>query len=250
LTRMMLSDAQWERVAPLLPGKSGDPGRSGKDNRLFLEAVLWLIRTGSPWRDLPETFGCWNTVFRRFRRWARKDIFERIFAVLSGDPDVEYALIDGTIVRVHQHGTGAKGGTHHQAIGRSRGGLTTKIVALVDALGNLARFVLLPGQRHDSVGVEPLISGGEFDALIADKAFDIDWIRADLNDRGARAVIPPKADRARRISCDFAMYRWRHLVENFFCTLKEFRRIATRYDKTDSSFAAAIHLVGAFLALK
>ena len=250
MTRMMLSDAQWERVAPLLPGKSGDPGRSGKDNRLFLEAVLWLVRTGSPWRDLPETFGCWNTVFRRFRRWARKDIFERIFAVLSGDPDFEYALIDGTIVRVHQHGTGAKGGTHHQAIGRSRGGLTTKIVALVDALGNLARFVLLPGQRHDSVGVEPLISGVEFDALIADKAFDIDWIRADLNDRGALAVIPPKADRARRISCDFAMYRWRHLVENFFCTLKEFRRIATRYDKTDSSFAAAIHLVGAFLALK
>ena len=247
---MMLSDAQWERVAPLLPGKSGDPGRSGKDNRLFLEAVLWLVRTGSPWRDLPETFGGWNTVFRRFRRWARKDIFERIFAVLSGDPDFEYALIDGTIVRVHQHGIGAKGGTHHQAIGRSRGGLTTKIVALVDALGNLARFVLLPGQRHDSVGVEPLISGVEFDALIADKAFDIDWIRADLNDRGALAVIPPKADRARRISCDFAMYRWRHLVENFFCTLKEFRRIATRYDKTDSSFAAAIHLVGAFLALK
>ena len=247
---MMLSDAQWERVAPLLPGKSGDPGRSGKDNRLFLEAVLWLVRTGSPWRDLPETFGCWNTVFRRFRRWARKDIFERIFAVLSGDPDFESALIDGTIVRVHQHGTGAKGGPHHQAIGRSRGGLTTKIVALVDALGNLARFVLLPGQRHDSVGVEPLISGVEFDAVIADKAFDIDWIHADLNDRGALAVIPPKADRARRISCDFAMYRWRHRVENFFCPLKEFRRIATRYDKTDSSFAAAIYLVGAFLALK
>ena len=110
MTRMMLSDAQWERVAPLLPGKSGDPGRSGKDNRLFLEAVLWLVRTGSPWRDLPETFGCWNPVFRRFRRWARKDIFERIFAVLSGDPDFEYALIDGTIVSAHQKASGAKGG--------------------------------------------------------------------------------------------------------------------------------------------
>jgi transposase len=130
--------------------------------------------------------------------------------------------------------------------GRSRGGLT--IVALVDALGNLARFVLLPGQRHDSVA--PLITGVEFGALIADKAFDIDWIRADLDDRGALAVIPPKADRARPIACDFAMYRWRHLVENFFCNIKEFRRIATRYDKTDTSFAAAIHLVGSFLALK
>ncbi len=143
-----------------------------------------------------------------------------------------------------------KRGTCTQAIGRSRGGLTTKIVALVDALGNLARFVLLPGQRHDSVGVAPLITGVEFGALIADKAFDIDWIRADLDDRGALAVIPPKADRARPITCDFAMYRWRHLVENFFCNIKEFRRIATRYDKTDTSFAAAIHLVGSFLTLK
>jgi transposase len=250
LTRMMLSDEQWDRVAPLLPGKMGDPGRSGKDNRLFFEAVLWLVRTGAPWRDLPEVFGCWNSVFRRFRRWARKKVFEPIFTELSGDPDFEYALIDGTIVRVHQHGTGAQGGTKNQAIGRSRGGLTTKIVALVDALGTLARVVLLPGQRHDSVGVEPLITGVEFDALIADKAFDIDWIRAELNERGAMAVSPPKTDRARPIPCDFARYRWRHLVENFFCNLKQFRRIATRYDKTDSSFAAAIYLVGAVMALK
>jgi len=128
--------------------------------------------------------------------------------------------------------------------------LTTKIVALVDALGNLARFVLLPGQRHDSIGVEPLITGVDFEALLADKAFDIDWIRAELDERGALAVIPPKADRARVITCDFAIYKWRHLVENFFCDLKEFRRIATRYDKTDTSFAAMIHLAAAYLAVK
>jgi transposase len=128
--------------------------------------------------------------------------------------------------------------------------LTTKIVALVDALGNLARFVLLPGQRHDSIGVAPLITGVDFDALLADKAFDIDWIRAELDDRGVLAVIPPKADRARYIPCDFAMYKWRHMVENFFCNLKEFRRIATRYDKTDTSYTAMIHLVGACLATK
>src|SRR3954464_10448692 len=103
--------------------------------------------------------------------------------------------LDGTIVRVHQHGTGAKGGTRTQAIGRSRGGLTTKIVALVDALGNLVRFVLLPGQHHESVGVRPLIEGVAFGALLGDKAFDADWLRADLDDRGAVAVIPPKANR-------------------------------------------------------
>ncbi len=106
----MLKDEQWERVAPLLPGKAGDPGRTGSDNRLFLEAVLWMVRTGAPWRDLPERFGSWNTVFRRFRRWAQAGVVERLFQSLSGDPDFEYALIDGTIIRVHQHGTGAKGG--------------------------------------------------------------------------------------------------------------------------------------------
>jgi len=110
MDRSVLSDAQWQRIAPLLPGKAGDPGRTAADNRLFLEAIFWMARTGSPWRDLPERFGLWNSVARRFRRWAQKGEFERIFATLSGDPDFEYAIIDGTIVRVHQHGTGAKGG--------------------------------------------------------------------------------------------------------------------------------------------
>ena len=137
-----------------------------------------------------------------------------------------------------------------QAIGRSRGGLTTKIVALVDALGNLVRFVLLPGQRHDSVGAAPLLEGLAIEALIADKGFDVDWLRTELDERGATAVIPPKANRSRPIPCDFAMYRWRHLVENFFCDLKQFRRVATRYDKTDQSFSTMIHLAAAFMALK
>lgn len=123
-------------------------------------------------------------------------------------------------------------------------------MALVDALGNLVRFVLLPGQRHDSVGAEPLLRGIAIGALIADKGFDNDWMRHELDARGASAVIPPKADRARPIDCDFATYRWRHLVENFFCNLKQFRRIATRYDKTDQSFAAMIHLAAIVMALK
>jgi transposase len=112
------------------------------------------------------------------------------------------------------------------------------------------RFVLLPGQRHDSVGVLPLIGDVDFEALLADKAFDIDWLRVELDKRGLLAVIPPKANRKHPIACDFHMYRWRHLVENFFCHLKAFRRIATRYDKTDESFSAMIHLVGAVLALR
>ena len=110
MDRDILSDAQWARLAPLLPGKPGDPGRSGADNRLFLEAVLWMARTGAPWRDLHARFGRWNSVFRRFRRWAQKGVFESLFNALSDDPDFEYVMIDGTIVRVHQHGAGARGG--------------------------------------------------------------------------------------------------------------------------------------------
>jgi transposase len=121
---------------------------------------------------------------------------------------------------------------------------------LVDGLGNLVRFVLLPGQRHDSVAAPPLLSGVAVAALIGDKAFDNDGLRAELDARGAVAVIPPKAGRRREIVYDKVMYGWRHLVENFFCKLKAFRRVATRYDKTDVSFAAMIHLVGSALALK
>ena len=128
--------------------------------------------------------------------------------------------------------------------------MTTKILALVDALGNLVRFILMPGQRHDSVGVEPLISDIEFGALLADKAFDNDWLRAELNQRGAIAVIPPKANRSTPIACDFEMYKWRHLIENFFCKLKEFRRIATRYEKTDQSYRAMVNLAASAIALR
>ena len=120
----------------------------------------------------------------------------------------------------------------------------------MDALGNLVRFVLLPGQRHDIVGVPPLIEGVAFGALLGDKGFDSDALRADLDGRGAVAVIPPKANRTAAIPCDFAMYRWRHLIENLFCDLKQNRRVATRYDKTDQSFAAMIHLAAIRLALR
>ena len=110
--------------------------------------------------------------------------------------------------------------------------------------------LLLPGQRHDSVGVAPLLTDLDFAALLADKAFDSDGFRTELDNRGAVAVIPPKANRVTTIPCDFEMYKWRHLVENFFCQIKEFRRIATRYDKTDTSFAAMIQLVGSVLATR
>jgi transposase len=125
--------------------------------------------------------------------------------------------------------------------------LTTKILALTDALGNLVRFVLLPGHRYDTVGVAELIKGVEFGALIADKAFDADWIIAALKQRGAGIVISQRPQRTAPLAIDRQAYKWRHLIENFFCKLKEFKRIAMRGDKTDTSFAGMIHLCAAVI---
>ncbi len=108
--RFVIADRVWEKVAPHLPGKATDCGVTAANNRLFLEAVLWRVRTGSPWRDLPLGFGNWNSVFQRFRRGAKKGVFDRLFDLLSAEPDFEYAMIDGTIVSVHQKASGAKGG--------------------------------------------------------------------------------------------------------------------------------------------
>ena len=108
--RLILSDVDWARIEGLIAGKPGDRGSTGRDNRMFVEGVLWIARTGSPWRDLPAVFGNWNSVFQRFRRRSRDGVWYRIFAALSDDPDFEYLIVDSTIVRAHQHATGARGG--------------------------------------------------------------------------------------------------------------------------------------------
>ena len=110
MIRRELTDSQWQRIEKLVPGKKGDKGRGGKDNRLFVDAVLWILRTGAPWRDLPDEFGKWNSVYTRFLRWARKGRWESLFKALADDPDFEHVMIDATIVRAHQHAAGAKGG--------------------------------------------------------------------------------------------------------------------------------------------
>ncbi len=125
--------------------------------------------------------------------------------------------------------------------------MTTKILTLTDALGNLVRFHLMPGNRFDSIGVAPLIDGVEFGAFIADKAFDSNDIVADLNERGAKIVISQHPRRAIPIPLDAEIYKWRHLIENFFCKLKEFKRIAMRACKTDRSFEAMIYLASAVI---
>jgi transposase len=109
--RHKLRDDQWEKIKDALPGKKGDPGRSGEDNRRFVEAVMWIARTGAPWRDLPPELGKWSSVHKRFIRWSQSGIWQMIFNTLAADVDTEWLMIDSTIVRAHQHAAGAKGGS-------------------------------------------------------------------------------------------------------------------------------------------
>lgn len=120
-------------------------------------------------------------------------------------------------------------------------------MALTDALGNLVRFELLPGNRYDTIGVPPLIAGMDFGGLLADKAFDCNWIIDEMNERGAKICISQRPQRKQPLLIDDEMYKWRHLIENFFGKLKEFKRIAMRSDKTDKSFCAMIYLTSAII---
>lgn len=106
MRRYELSDDEWNRIEPLLPGRVGDPGGHGEDNRLFVNAVIWIARSGAPWRDLPERFGLWNSVFQRFNRWAKSDVWELVYEELKS-PDLQALMLDSTVIRAHQHAAGS-----------------------------------------------------------------------------------------------------------------------------------------------
>ena len=222
-----LRDDQWDRIRDALPGRKGSVGVTAEDNRRFVDAVLYRYRTGMPWRDLPADLGCWNNTHRRFSRWAKLGVWRGILAVLAEDADNEYDMIDSTVVRAHQHSAGARKADGDQAIGRSRGGLSTKIHTLVDALGNPLGIVLTGGKAHDLEGADALLPGMAADELLADKAYDADKRVIDrLKAAGKTAVIPLKSNRKNPRPYDKARYEARHLIENFYCWIKQFRAIA------------------------
>src|SRR5262245_744638 len=250
MSRYGLRDDQWQRIKDLLPGRIGHVGVTAQDNRRFVEAVLYRYRAGIPWRDLPERFGHWKNIHRRFSRWATAGVWERVFEHLASEADNEYAMLDSTIVRRTSTAPALPKKDEDQAIGQSRGGLSTKIHALVDALGNPLAFLLTPGQTHDLVGADALLPQMAADTLIADKAFDADErVREPLAAAGKSALIPPRQNRLTPPDFDRDLYKARHLIENFFCKLKQFRALATRYDKTARNFLAAIHLAAAIIWL-
>ncbi|MDY6938586.1 MAG: IS5 family transposase [Cyanobacteriota bacterium] len=233
-----------------LPGREGHVGGTASDNRQFVEAVLYRYRAGIPWRDLPERFGDFRVVHTRFSRWNRSGVWKKVFEELALDADNEYGMIDATIVRAHQRARRCAQKNGDQAIGRSRGGLSTKIHAICDALGNPTGFHLTVGQAHDSDGADVLLENINSQTLLADKAYDADErVRQKLKSLACNPVIPSKANRVKSYPYDKHLYQARHLIENFFAKLKQFRAIATRYDKTARNLLGAIHLAASIIWL-
>ena len=183
----------------------------------MFNGILWIMKTGAPWRDLPESFGPWQTVYKRFAMWAKLAIWDDILLVVSKDADLESIMIDASYVKGPPAWDRRKRGHFNQDIGRSAGGLTTKVHALVDALGNPLRIGLTGGNVHDIVPAPDLVSSQSADNLLGDKAYDADQFIAQVQSQGIKIVIPPKRNRQEMRDYDRHIYKERHLVECFFC---------------------------------
>ncbi|QGM44551.1 IS5 family transposase [Methylocystis heyeri] len=251
--RYELSDFEWSIIAPLLPNKPRGVARA--DDRKVLNGIYWRLRTGSPWADIPERYGPATTCYNRFVRWRRLGVWDRIFEAVSKAYDGDLQMIDSSSIRVHQHGAnGKKGakakrrpplGTSLQAdgMGRSRGGLTMKIHALVDANGLPIALKLTEGQAHDGKSAADMLGGlGDGQILLADRAYDSDALRSSLEERGAWANIKPMPGRVNVPAFSPFLYRYRNLVERFFNKLKHFRAVATRFEKHDANYLALAKL--------
>jgi transposase len=240
LRRHEISDMQWKEIKDHLPGKEGDPGATAKDNRLFINAIFWIAKTGAPWRDLPERFGLWNSVFQRFNRWCQSGVFTKIMDLLK-DPDVEILMMDSTVIRAHQHAAGAKGSSAEaESLGRSRGGFSTKIHLSCNGVGEPLKIILTPGQNHDVKQAQPLLEGSDPEMVLADKGYDSDELVAAIEAQGAEAVIPPRSNRLEPREYDKETYKQRNIVERMINVMKHCRRVATRYEKTARNFLGIV----------
>jgi transposase len=243
--RKIITDDIWSKITPILKNFRI---YFSYELRLFIEAVLWKLRTGAPWRDLPTEFGSHSTVFNKFNRWSNYGLWQEIFKQIQGEIDDEWNFIDSTIVKAHQHSTGYPSNESEQ-IGKSVAGNSTKIHMLSDAHGNPVNFILTEGQLHDSKIAGELINISSGENIIADRAYSSLEIRDQIIKKGAQAIIPKKKNSVNKtnIGFDNHLYKIRHLAENLFARLKHFRSIATRYEKKSNNFASMIYLGCAFI---
>jgi transposase len=257
--RRWITDKCWSVLGPALAGakrsKAGKPSR--QSDRELVEALIWESRTGSPWRDMPVEFGRWHNAYMRFRRWEKAGVWRRFWEALHGDALSEALVIfmDSTTVRAHQHASGAPGKTAEEScLGRSRGGLTTKIHVASLNESQAAVIQLTPGQASDCAQFESLYRALPEENLLEsaalDKGYDTNAIRDRLSLDGIEPVIPPRSHRLAPIGYDKIKYKERNRAERFFNKLKHFRRIATRYEKHAFTFLAMVHIVAAFISAR
>jgi transposase len=246
--RAFFSDAEWSSIASVVSSltRRGPKG----DLRRFLEAVVWIARSGAPWRDLAERFGRWDAIYRRFRRWAlsgRWEILRRALTVVSNGA---LLLVDSTIVKAHAHAAGARDtDPRSEGLGRSRGGFTTKLHALVTDRGELVRYVLTGGEVNDITQAGVLVREREGRGVVGDRAYDSDAFVRRIASMRMRVVVPSRSTRRRPRVIDRAAYATRNVIERWFGRLKIFRRVATRYDKTACSYLGFVATAAALVTL-
>jgi transposase len=262
-----LTDQQWQRLEPLLPPEKPWTGRPNEDHRQILNGILWIHRTGAPWRDLPRRYGPTGTVSSRFYRWRKAGIWQRILSDLQaeahqrGEIDWDLHFVDATIVRAHQHAAGARrdGATPEEAqareaLGRSQGGFSTKLHLRAEGHGRPITVVLTGGERNEQIALEAVLDQGAVGhsgrgrprlrprAAACDKGYSSPTARARLRRRHIRPVIPTRKDQPRQRNFDREGYRLRNQVERLINRLKQARRIATRYEKRGENYLAIVHI--------
>ena len=244
-----LRDATWASLHAKLRAVSGIWKRDIERLRRFIEAVVYVLRTGVAWEDLPERFGKPNSVYRRFRRWSQQGIWDALFTAGVPEDALATVMVDATITKAQRFASGARGGGEED-LGRSRGGLASKIHALVDHRGRPLCHLLTPGQAADCRHAETLLEGVSLACLIGDRAYDTDARRAWCAEHAVEAVIPAKRNRKVPIPHDRARYRTRHRIENRFGRVKDYTRIILRKDKTACSYAAFVSLAFALINIQ
>jgi transposase len=208
----------------------------------MLSAMLYVLRTGVPWRDLPGCYGGWGSVYTRYRRWCRSGLFARMLTIVARGACGELRHFDCSHIKLHQHAANPRGGQSAQAIGRTRGGLNTKLAAAVETHGRAIAVALAPGQQNDHKAVLPLLPALRGARAVGDKAFATGAFYRHLQHHHVRACLPKKRRERQPAPFHRGYYRQRHKIENFFGRIKCFRRISTRYDKLALTFLGFVQL--------
>ena len=207
----------------------------------MIEGMLYILLVACPWRDLPEWYWPWSSVYSRWRRWNRSGLWARILEVVSEVPGGALVHLDATHVKTHQDATNPRGGQARQAIGRTRGGLNTKVTALVDSKGRAIQLIVDSGNQADIRCADRIeIPSGQ--RLVADKGYDSTAFRDRIWDAGSCPCIPNLKNRKNPARWHRGYYRFRHRVENFFQRIKRQRRVGTRYEKLSLHFLAFVQL--------